>query len=146
MALKVLNLYAGIGGNRKLWDEVTNVDVTAVEWDEEKAEVYKDYFPNDEVVIEDAHQYLLENMDDYDFIWSSPPCPTHSNAKYGGKQARINELEYPDMRLYQEIILLKKFHKGDYVVENVESFYQSFITSFSSLHESPSPEMKYFGK
>jgi len=30
---KVLNLYAGIGGNRKLW---TDVDVTAVEWDEDK--------------------------------------------------------------------------------------------------------------
>lgn len=29
--MKVLNLYAGIGGNRKLWDEVTDVDVTAVE-------------------------------------------------------------------------------------------------------------------
>ena len=30
--MKVLNLYAGIGGNRKLWEDV---EVTAVEWDEQ---------------------------------------------------------------------------------------------------------------
>jgi len=124
MTTKVLNLYAGIGGNRKLWEDV---DVTAVEWDEEKAEVYRDHFPDDEVIVTDAHKYLLKHMDEYDFVWASPPCPTHSNAKYGGKQARINDLEYPDMKLYQEIILLDKFHKGDWVVENVESYYEPLI-------------------
>jgi hypothetical protein len=36
--LKVLNLYCGIGGNRKLWQ---NVDVTAVEYNEEIASIYK---------------------------------------------------------------------------------------------------------
>lgn len=123
---KVLNLYAGIGGNRKLWEDV---DVTAVEWDEQKAEVYQDHFPEDEVVVTDAHQYLLDHLDDgWDFIWASPPCPTHSNAKYGGKQARINDLEYPDMKLYQEVILLDKFFEdGDWVVENVESYYETLI-------------------
>jgi DNA (cytosine-5)-methyltransferase 1 len=124
MTTKVLNLYAGIGGNRKEWEDV---DVTAVEWDSDKAEVYKDHFPEDTVIETDAHKYLLEHMDEYEFIWASPPCPTHSNAKYGGKLSRINDLEYPDMKLYQEIILLQKFHKGDYVVENVESYYDPLI-------------------
>ena len=36
--IKVLNLYAGIGGNRKLWKDV---EVTAVEINEEIAGVYK---------------------------------------------------------------------------------------------------------
>lgn len=126
MATKVLNLYAGIGGNRKLWEDV---DVTAVEWDEEKAEVYQDFFPEDDIVVADAHEYLLDHFDDgWDFIWASPPCPTHSNAKYGGKLSRINNLEYPDMKLYQEIILLDKFFDdGDWVVENVESYYEPLI-------------------
>jgi len=75
MTTKVLNLYAGIGGNRKLWEDV---DVTAVEWDEDIAEVYQENFPNDNVVVDDAHEYLKNNYRDFDFIWSSPPCPTHS--------------------------------------------------------------------
>ena len=120
---KVLNLYAGIGGNRKLWG---NVNVTAVEWDEEKAEVYQDHFPEDTVVVEDAHEYLKEHLfEGWDFIWSSPPCPTHSTLNV------INQVqhgaEYPDMNLYQELILLKLHQERegyDYCVENVQSYYE----------------------
>jgi len=128
---KVLNLYAGIGGNRKLWD---NVDVTAVEWDEEKAEVYRDNFPEDKVVVTDAHEYLKDHYQDFDFIWTSPPCPTHSRTNImsvladnerSGNHKR--EFEYPDMDLYQEIILLENFADCDYAVENVISYYEPLI-------------------
>ena len=123
MTTKVLNLYAGIGGNRKLWEDV---DVTAVEWDEEKAEVYQDHFPEDSVVVEDAHEYLKEHIfEDWDFIWASPPCPTHSTLNV------INQVqhgaEYPDMKLYQEIVLLRLHAERveyDYCVENVQSYYE----------------------
>ena len=43
--MKVLNLYAGIGGNRQLWE---NVDVTAVENNPEIAQIYSDLYPDDE--------------------------------------------------------------------------------------------------
>jgi DNA (cytosine-5)-methyltransferase 1 len=76
--MRILNLYAGIGGNRKLWEDV---DVTAVEWNEEIARVYSDNFPNDKVIVADAHQYLLDHYTEFDFIWASPPCPTHSRTK-----------------------------------------------------------------
>ena len=49
--MKILNLYAGIGGNRKLWE---NVSVTAIEYDAKIAEIYKDLYPNDEVIVTDA--------------------------------------------------------------------------------------------
>ena len=68
--IKVLNLYAGLGGNRQLW---SGVDVTAVEMDEKIANVYSRNNPDDTVIIGDAHKYLLENYQDFDFIWSSPP-------------------------------------------------------------------------
>lgn len=71
--MKVLNLYAGIGGNRKLWEDV---DVTAVENNKEIAAVYQELYPNDKVVIADAHEYLLKHYTDFGFIWSSPPCPS----------------------------------------------------------------------
>ena len=120
--IKVLNLYAGIGGNRKLWK---NVDVTAVEIDEKVANIYKENFPEDEVIVADAHQFLLEHHKEYDFIWSSPPCPTHSvcnNFLYAQGVIR-----YPDMKLWQEIIFLKKFSKVPFVVENVKPYYPVFI-------------------
>src|SRR5512146_2633968 len=100
--MKVLNLYAGIGGNRKLW---TDVQVTAVEIVPEIAKIYQDFFPNDTVIVADAHQYLLEHYKEFDFIWSSPPCPTHSRMRYL-KNFDEYEQVYPDMKLWQEIIFL----------------------------------------
>jgi DNA (cytosine-5)-methyltransferase 1 len=120
--IKVLNLYAGIGGNRKLW---TNVDVTAIENNSEIAKIYQDFFPNDKVIVTDAHQYLLEHYKEFDFIWSSPPCPTHSVTNHFLNAQGV--IRYPDMSLWQEIIFLKTFFKGLFVVENVISYYEPLI-------------------
>ena len=125
--LKVLNLYAGIGGNRKLWE---NVEVTAVELNPEIAKIYQDFFPNDKVIIGDAHKYLLEHYKEFDFIWSSPPCPTHSRAKMPFMVHGSQKVVYPDMKLYEEIILLDKFFKGVWVVENVVSYYKPLIKPY----------------
>ena len=125
---KVLNLYAGIGGNRKFW---TNVDVTAVERDEKKARVYRDHFPNDEVVVTDAHKYLLNHYNEYDFIWASPPCPTHSRIrKLGAGEGEQNDAVYPDMKLYQEILFLDGYFDGKYAVENVKPWYDPLIDAY----------------
>jgi len=121
--MKILNLYAGIGGNRKLWGN--NLEITAVEWDASIAEIYKDLYPNDNVIIGDAHKYLLEHYSEFDFIWASPPCPTHSVTNFFLNPQGV--VRYPDMGLYQEIILLQNFFKGKYVVENVKSYYDPLI-------------------
>jgi DNA (cytosine-5)-methyltransferase 1 len=123
--MKILNLYAGIGGNRKLWGD--EHEITAVEFEQYIADAYKQLYPNDTVVVGDAHQYLLDHHQKFDFIWSSPPCPTHSkiNLSYSGTKQIFR---YPDMALYQEIIFLKHFCKGKWVVENVEGYYSPLIT------------------
>ena len=54
--VKILNLYACLGGNRAKWDEVADVEVTAVELDPELAKLYQERFPNDKVIVADAHQ------------------------------------------------------------------------------------------
>jgi len=122
--IKVLNLYAGIGGNRKLWDNEL-VDVTAVEIDPNIAAIYTHFFPNDKMVVGDAHQYLLEHFEEFDFIWTSPPCPTHSRVRYANLQQ--NKPVFPSMILYEEILLLEGYFKGKYVVENVISWYDPLI-------------------
>ena len=120
--MKILNLYAGIGGNRKLWK---GHQVTAVENSREIAEIYQNFFPKDKVIVADAHQYLLDHYKEYDFIWSSPPCPTHSRTNTFLHAQGI--IRYPDMDLYQEIIFLKQWFKGKYIVENVISYYKPLI-------------------
>ena len=107
--MKILNLYACLGGNRYKWDEVADVDVTAVELDAELARLYQERFPNDKVIVADAHQYLLDHYQEYDFIWSSPPCPTHSRMNYTFKNRNNFKIQYPDMKLYQEVIFLDNF-------------------------------------
>src|SRR5580700_847955 len=100
--MKVLNLYAGIGGNRKLWK---GHDITAVECDPAIAHVYRSSFPRDIVIVGDAHEYLLAHFQKFDLIWSSPPCPTHGQYRYNvGVRAKGYKAVFPDMTLYEEII------------------------------------------
>lgn len=121
-SMKVLNLYAGIGGNRKLW---RGVEVTSVEYNPEIAAIYQEYFPNDTVIVADAHEYLLQNYKDFDFIWSSPPCITHSRLRHAQKNKA--PAMYPDANLWQEIIFLNHHSICPFVVENVKPYYDVFI-------------------
>lgn len=133
---RILNSYACLGGNRYKWDEVAKelgieLEITAVELDPEAARLYQERFPNDTVIVADAHQYLLDHYKEFDFIWSSPPCPTHSRMRKTntGEGERKSKATYPDMKLYQEIILLEHFFKGKYCVENVIPFYEPLIVA-----------------
>lgn len=124
-SIRVLNLYAGIGGNRKYWE---GCDVTAVEYDREIATTYKRFFPKDRVAVCDAHEFLLRHYSEFDFIWSSPPCPSHGQYRYYiGVKTKGYDVLYPDMKLYEEIIFLKHYFKGKYIVENVKPYYEPLI-------------------
>ena len=122
--MKVLNLYACLGGNRLLWDDC---EVTAVELDPELARLYQERFPDDTVIVADAHQYLLDHYKEFDFIWSSPPCPTHSKVRVTQKNQDFYIPKYPDMSLYQQVIFLQEHFKGKFVVENVIPYYTPLI-------------------
>ena len=120
--MKILNLYAGIGGNRLFWE---NCEVTAVEYNPDIANEYQRRFPNDTVIVADAHEYLINHvLDGWDFIWSSPPCPSHSRINTDGQRPP----RYPEMSLYQEIIMLSNnWYKGKWVVENVIPYYEPLV-------------------
>ena len=125
--MKILNLYCCLGGNRFKWGN--EHEITAVELDPEAARLYQERFPNDTVIIADAHQYLLDHYKEFDFIWSSPPCPSHSRARFwnSSNYDTTTDAIYPDMMLYQEILFLQHYFKGKYVVENVIPYYTPLI-------------------
>lgn len=123
--MKILNLYAGIGGNRKLWE---GHEVTAVEYDPYIAAVYADLYPQDEVIVGDAHEYLRLHHTEFDFIWSSPPCQTHSSFRFNiGERFRGVEAKFPDMTLYEEIVFLQTRSTAKWVIENVVPYYKPLI-------------------
>ena len=123
--MKILNLYAGIGGNRKLWGD--DHEITAIENVPEIAKIYQDFFPKDKVIITDAHDYLLKHFEEFDFIWSSPPCQSHSSFRHNiCVRFRGTTPVYPEMTLWQEIIFLKHYSKN-WVVENVKPYYKPLI-------------------
>ena len=131
---KILNLYACLGGNRAKWDEVAKeagvaLEVTAIELDPELARMYKERFPNDIVIVTDAHEYLIKNYKIFNAVWSSPPCPSHSRPRFwnSSNYDTTTEAIYPDMKLYEEIIFLDNYFKGKYVVENVIPFYEPLV-------------------
>ena len=128
--MKILNLYACLGGNRYKWDEVAKaagieIEVTAVEYDPEIAKHYAKRFPKDKVIVEDAHEFLRLNYKEFDFIWSSPPCPSHSRLVMSNKNKL--QMKFPDMTLYEEVIFLDNFFNGKYCVENVIPYYEPLI-------------------
>ncbi len=102
---KILNLYAGIGGNRALWDKLKNIHVTAVESNPKIAAIYSMLYPNYTVIIADAHDYLFKHFQDYDFIWSSPPNVRPAYTPY-----------FEDFTLFQHVFFMHRFCKA-YCIE-----------------------------
>ena len=123
--MKILNAYAGIGGNRQLWN---GHEVTAVEKDPEIARIYKSLFPEDKVIVADAHEYIRRHYAEFDFIWSSPPCPTHSRMRqFSQVRSGRSEPMYPDFKLYEEVVFIGEMTDIPWVVENVRPWYEPLI-------------------
>lgn len=121
--MRILNLFAGLGGNRTLWSRAH--EVTAIEIDEIIAKIYRERFPHDVLWVTDVFDFLLKfDINLYDFIWASPPCQTHSQMQKFNK----GKIPIPEM---QEIYGLKVWldwnFKGKYVIENVQPYYKTPI-------------------
>jgi len=125
---EILNLFSGLGGNRKFWE---NCNVTSVEIDSKIANTYKLNFPHDEIIISNAYIYLINNYEKFDFIWASPPCQTHTKMI---KSGRNRKPIYQDFRLYEIIFFLQNYYKGKWIVENIKPFYKPLIEPTKELN------------
>jgi DNA (cytosine-5)-methyltransferase 1 len=122
--MKILNAYAGIGGNRRHWK---GLEVTAIEKNPDIAQAYQDLHPEDDVFVCDAHEFILENYKRFDFIWTSPPCQSHTKLMAIHNNRENETPRYPDFRLYEEIVFLQKHCKALWLVENVTPYYQPLV-------------------
>jgi len=121
--MKILNLYAGLGGNRSLWSRTH--EITAVENDGSIVKLYKKRFPHDKVLFESVNEFLMKkDVNEFDFIWASPPCSTHSQMqKFNKKKMPIPRMD----EIYGLIIWLEKNYEGKFAVENVQPWYKTPI-------------------
>jgi len=124
--MKILNLHAGIGGNRKLWGD--EHEIVSVDNNPEILSIYESFYPEDTTFLADAEEYLMENWRDFDFIWASPPCQTHSKMRYLASKRGSYLAKLPDLSLYRFVLFLKHFCKDKlWIVENVIPYYEPLI-------------------
>lgn len=108
-------------------------EITAVENRQDIANCYEKQFPGDKMIIADAYEYLENHFTEFDFIWASPPCQSHTmlakirtGRKYNGTYEN-DRIRIPDMKLYGIILFLQHLFRGKWVVENVKPFYEPLI-------------------
>lgn len=113
--MNILNGYAGLGGNRLLWN---NCKVTAIDNNIEILDQYHLNFPDDITIPVNAQEYLETNYNKFDFIWMSPPCKTLSKLN---TWTRHKIIRMPDYQLYEVIDFFRNHVDIPWVVENVKS-------------------------
>lgn len=118
--VKILNLFAGIGGNRKAW---SNHEIISVEINQDLARVYHQFYPEDLIIVDDVYKFLKRNeLNKFDFIWASPPCTTHTCMTGANKRLVPDVTGIYGLKLYFDSV-----YQNAYVIENTQPWYQPLI-------------------
>ena len=134
--LKILDLFCGLGGVARgfqtfLIENGIDFEYYAIDVDDRILKAHKVLNPRSIVIKRDAYSFSDEELCNYDFIWASPPCETHSIVGTWRRKISVD----PDMRLYELIDRLYDLGKP-FVVENVKPYYKPPIrpTSRANRH------------
>ena len=114
MKLRVIDLFAGLGGIRLGFESVTNIDcVFSSEWDKNAQKVYEDNFG--ELPFGDINDIPAKQIPDHDILLAGFPCQAFSIA---GKQLGFSDTRGTLFFNIQEIIREKQ--PKAFLLENVK--------------------------
>ena len=126
--IKILNLYSCIGGNRYKWDEVAKeigveIEVTAIELDQELAFLYQERFPNDKVIVADYEPLIPAQKRHRHLYWTNLNLPNVlSERTFEGFSKTDNEVkklcEFHDYDFYK----YKGTQRRDKVARNLVDY------------------------
>jgi len=130
MVIKILDLFCGLGGVAKgfqsyLRQRNIKFEYYAIDVDGRILLAHKILNPDSIVIRRDAYSFTDDELKQYDFIWASPPCETHSNLNLYNRK-NLETFKKPDMRLWK---LISRFYSlgKPFVVENVKPYYGALI-------------------
>ena len=134
--IKIVDLFCGVGGVARgfqayLIENGIDFEYYAIDIDNKVLKAHKVLNPYSITIRKDAYSLSDEDLQNYDFIWASPPCETHSIVGIWRRKMGVK----PDMRLYELIDKLYNLGKP-FVVENVKPYYKPPIrpTSIANRH------------
>jgi len=124
--VRVLDLYAGLGGTDKGIRKVAaekniKLDYYAIEIDPAVCQAHKKNHLESNVICADVKDWL-DKVTDFDFVWASPPCQTHSINNYSNKAIGY-KTKPVDWSLWHVIDILQRAETIPFVVENVKIWY-----------------------
>lgn len=120
---KSIDLFAGIGGIRKGFDNAFNNDIKTVfisEWDEHAQKTYSDNFDDDFNIAGDITEITEDNIPSFDICLAGFPCQAFSMA---GKRMGFED-DYKGLcrgTLFQDVVRICEYHKPKVIFcENVK--------------------------
>lgn len=124
--MRILDLYGGVGGTGIGIHEVCQeefgleYDYMIVENDEEVIKYHALNCPRSHIYKEDAINWL-DKLENFDFIWVSPPCKSHSMAMlFWSNTEKFRQI---DKDLFKWIRKTRELKLPAIVVENVVPYY-----------------------
>ncbi len=116
--MKILSAFCSVGIGETFWP-IKEHEITGIEALPVLAEEYKKRFPNSNVLIGDAYNYISLMHDQYDVIFATPPC--QSRSRLTSINSRQHNKPEEDLRVFELIEFLEDNFAGNWIIENVIS-------------------------
>jgi len=143
-----IDLFAGIGGIRKGFEQAGGKCIFTSEWDDYAQKTYTSNFPSDEPITGDITQVEAKNIPDHDLLLAGFPCQPFSIAGVSKKNALGKPTGFADNTqgtLFFDVArIIKEKKPKAFVLENVKNLKSHDKgNTFKIITETLSQELGY---